>query len=81
MLHYMYNKNSGSAQAETKTGDKRYSILYPKYKSGGYIVRKITKTCTYMYGKAMRNIYSPNYRKMCKIETGVNYFLSTNPLQ
>ena len=45
MLHY--NENSGRAQAETKTGEKRYSILYPKHKSGGYIVRKITKTCTY----------------------------------
>ena len=42
MFHY--NKHSGRAQAqtETKTEEKRYSILYPKYRSGGYIARKIT---------------------------------------
>ena len=45
MLHY--NKNSGRKQAESKKGKKKYAILYPKYKSGGYIVRKLTENCTY----------------------------------
>ena len=35
MLHY--NENSGRAQAETNTGEKRYSILYSEYKFGGLI--------------------------------------------
>ena len=45
MLHY--NENNGRPHAETKTGEKKYSISYPKYKSGGYVVRKITEECTY----------------------------------
>ena len=45
MLHY--NENNGRARAETKAGEKKYSISYPKYKAGGYIVRKITEKCTH----------------------------------
>ncbi len=45
MLHY--NENGKRNQAETKAGEKRYSIMYPKYKSGGYIVKQITEKCTY----------------------------------
>ena len=51
MLHY--NENNGRNQAENKTGEKRYSIMYPKYKSGGYIVRKIPAKST--YGKLILN--------------------------
>ena len=28
-------------QAETKQGEKRFAVLYPKYKEGGHIVRKL----------------------------------------
>lgn len=45
MLHY--NENSGRQQAETKRGEKRYAVLYPKYKKGGHIVRKLMEHCTY----------------------------------
>ena len=43
-LHY---KNSKRGQAKTKTGDKRYAVQFPKYKKGGYIVRKLLAECTY----------------------------------
>lgn len=52
MLHY--NENNGRNQAETQAGEKQYSISYPKYKSGGYIVRTITEKCT--YGKLITGI-------------------------
>ena len=39
VLHY--NHNSNKKPAKTKKGDDRYSILYPKYKQGGFIVRKV----------------------------------------
>ena len=38
-LHYNYNSNR--KQAVTKKGKKRFSMLFPKYKKGGHIVRKI----------------------------------------
>ena len=41
-LHY--NENAGRKQAVTK---ERYDILFPKYKKGGYIVRKVTVDPTY----------------------------------
>lgn len=44
-LHY--NENGGRKQAETKQGEKRYALLYPKYKGGGHIVRKVMEDCTY----------------------------------
>lgn len=46
-LHY--NENSGRKQAETKEGEKRYALLYPKYKGGGHIVRKLMEECTFGY--------------------------------
>lgn len=45
MLHY--NENNGRNHAETYTGEKKYSILFPKYKSGGHIVRKIAEKGTH----------------------------------
>lgn len=38
-LHY--NNNRDKEQATTKDGTARFSISFPKYKKGGYIVRKI----------------------------------------
>ena len=40
-------------QAKTKTGEKRYAVHFPKYKKGGYIVRKLLAECT--YGKSSIN--------------------------
>jgi hypothetical protein len=31
----------------TKKGDMRYAVLYPKYKKGGHIVRKLKEDCSY----------------------------------
>jgi hypothetical protein len=45
VLHY--NENCGRKQAETKQGEKRYAVVYPKYKKGGHIVRKVTEDSTY----------------------------------
>ena len=44
-LHY--NENAGRKQAVNKQGEERYDILFPKYKKGGYIVRKVTVNPTY----------------------------------
>ena len=44
-LHF--NENANRCQAKTRNGEDRYSIVYPKYKHGGYIVCKIKTTPTY----------------------------------
>ena len=38
-IHYNYNSNW--VQATTKKGEKRYNVIFPKYKKGGHIVREI----------------------------------------
>jgi solute carrier family 8 (sodium/calcium exchanger) len=38
-LHY--NENSNRCHAITADGDKRYKVVYPKFKQGGYSVRPI----------------------------------------
>ena len=45
-----YNENGSKRQARTKTGEACYTILFPKYKKGGYIVRKIMEDSTYGEG-------------------------------
>ena len=44
-LHY--NENCKKKQAETKAGEKRYAVMFPKYKGGGHIVRKVFENSTY----------------------------------
>ena len=44
-LHF--NENSGREEAVTREGKQSYEIVYPKYKKGGYVVRKITVGPTY----------------------------------
>ena len=44
-LHF--NENSNREQALTIKGEERYDIVFPKYKYGGYIVRKVLKDPTY----------------------------------
>ena len=44
-LHY--NHNNCRDQATTKSGKERYSVMFPKYKKGGHIARKIKIGCTY----------------------------------
>ena len=44
-----YNENSGRSQQRNKQGALQYAIAFPKYKKGGYIVRKILSNCTYNY--------------------------------
>ena len=46
-LHYY--ENTGRAQATTAAGKQVFSIQYPKYKKGGYIVRKVPKAKTFNY--------------------------------
>eukprot|EP00795_Rhopilema_esculentum_P010095 gene10095-18746_t len=46
-LHF--NENAGRAQAVNKEGNLEYKIVFPKYKKGGTIVRRITTNCTYDY--------------------------------
>ena len=49
ILHF--NENTNRKQAVTKHGDQRYDIVFPKYKKGGYVVRKVTTDPT--YGKSL----------------------------
>ena len=44
-LHF--NENSNREQVVTINGEERYDIVFPKYKYGGYIVRKVLKDPTY----------------------------------
>ena len=44
-LHF--NENSARDQACTAEGEKRFDLVFPKYKKGGYIVRKVTVDPTY----------------------------------
>ena len=44
-LHF--NENASREQAVTSQGEERYDILFPKYKRGGHIVRKVTVNPTY----------------------------------
>lgn len=44
-LHF--NENSNRDQAVTQEGTSRYKIIFPKYKRGGYVVRKVPTDPTY----------------------------------
>ena len=44
-LHF--NENSSRVQATTASGEERFEVLYPKYKKGSHIVRKILAAPTY----------------------------------
>ena len=44
-LHF--NENCNREQAITKEGIEQYDIVFPKYKKGGYIVKKVVKKPTY----------------------------------
>lgn len=44
-LHF--NENAGREQSTTKIGEKQYNVVFPKYKRGGYIVRKVLVDPTY----------------------------------
>ncbi|XP_065885779.1 uncharacterized protein [Dysidea avara] len=46
-LHF--NENANRPQAVTKEGDECYDIVFPKYKKGGYIVKKVLVKPTYGY--------------------------------
>ena len=54
MLHF--NENSNRSQATTKQGEGRYDTIFPKYKKGGYTVRKVTEDAT--YGKFATYMYN-----------------------
>ena len=44
-----FNENTNRKQAVTKQGTRRYDVVFPKYKKGGYVVKKVlvnsTKLC------------------------------------
>ena len=45
ILHF--NENANRQEATTKDGEDRYDIVFPKYKKGGYVVRKVTADPTF----------------------------------
>ncbi|XP_078494969.1 uncharacterized protein LOC104265692 isoform X3 [Ciona intestinalis] len=56
-LHF--NENAHRAQSVTKDGVPVYGIHYPKYKKGGYIVRKVIQEAT--YGRNFIGIIQTSY--------------------
>ena len=46
-LHF--NENSKRQQYQNQQGESQYTITFPKYTKGGYIVRKFMEDCTYGY--------------------------------
>ncbi|KAK3741591.1 hypothetical protein QZH41_012534 [Actinostola sp. cb2023] len=42
-----FNENNHREQATNAKGENQYSLQFPKAKSGGYVLRKISKDCTY----------------------------------
>ena len=51
-LHF--NENTNRKQALTKQGTRRYDLVFPKYKKGGYVVKKVLINAT--YGMDVRHI-------------------------
>ncbi len=52
-LHY--NENRHRSQATTRDGTLRYAIKFPKFKKGGYCVRKVKCESTYVYVQWLMN--------------------------
>lgn len=44
-LHF--NENSNRKQTVTKKGEEQYEIIFPKFKRGGYTVRKVLEDPTF----------------------------------
>ena len=44
-----YNENAGTKQMHTHSGEPIFQKIYPKYKKGGYFVRKVLKNQTFDY--------------------------------
>ena len=36
-----FNENTKREQATTLEGEERFDVLFPKYKAGGYVVKKV----------------------------------------
>ena len=49
-----FNENCCRKQAVTAAGIERYEVLFPKFKKGGHIVRKLTVDPT--FGKGELNL-------------------------
>ena len=58
-LHF--NENSNRKQAITKSGKERYDVVFPKYKKGGYVVRKVVVKPTYGMLIVLPNIHHNFY--------------------
>ena len=54
----------------TKAGVKRYEVRYPKYKTGGYSVKKIMTAPTYSEFKA--TIYNCHVFAQCTNTSNIN---------
>ena len=55
-----FNENANREQAITKTGEEQYGVIFPKYKKGGYIIRRVTVDPT--YGKHSYLLLTPRTR-------------------
>ena len=59
-LHF--NENSNRKQVVTRDGREQYDIIFPKYKKGGYVVRKVLETPT--YGNALYFVFLSLLQKL-----------------
>ena len=65
-LHF--NENANRKQAVIKEVGDRYNIMFPKYKKGGHIVRKVVQDPT--YGRLLYTIHSVMNNSMLLIAVG-----------
>ncbi|KAI8494608.1 hypothetical protein Bbelb_278340 [Branchiostoma belcheri] len=61
-----FNENANRAQSKRRDGEDMYTLHYPKYKKGGYIVRKVLKKSTFGYAMQLMD----RVEAMC---SGINY--------
>lgn len=48
-----FNENGMREQATTKEGIKRYDVVFPKFKNGGYTLREVKVECTFDYVESL----------------------------
>ena len=50
-----FNENSNREQSVTLDGEERFDVLFPKYKAGGYVVKKVKVDPT--FGKLVTSTF------------------------
>ena len=53
-LHY--NEKVARKQAKTKDGKLRHNLIWPKYRKGAYVIRKITPSFSLVNDPILQNV-------------------------